>query len=78
MRSSSLLLFGLTVATAVNGFPGQLPLAGVVSTQAAHTMEGWSYENCGSWTVVLAIILLTSVHRTANGSHPDRIYFCYT
>ena len=48
MRYLSSVLFGLMVATAVNGFPGQQPLADVVATQPIHTMEGWSYEDCGS------------------------------
>lgn len=49
MRALSFLLLWFTVA-AVNSFPGQQPLADLVTTQPIYTMEGWSYEDCGSWT----------------------------
>jgi hypothetical protein len=78
MRSLSLLLFGLTVATAVNGFPGQQPLTSQVATQPIHIMEGWSYEDCGSWTSSSHCYLLNVVRRTVHGSRPDRIYFGFT
>lgn len=42
----------------MNGVVVQQPLAGIVITQPVHTMDGWSYEDCGSFTVVLAIISL--------------------
>lgn len=78
MRALSFLLLGFTAATAVNGFPGQQPLADLVASQPIHTMEGWSYEDCGSWTRGFLLTSLNVVRRIVHGSHSDRIYFGYT